>query len=67
MMMSTVARVKFIKTKSFLGIIPKVSQTKFHDIWIMKLKVNHVQIPVPKWEKMKKWEKIFWITKRGTF
>ena len=30
----------------------------------MKSKVIHVQIPVPKREKMKKWEKIFWVTKQ---
>ena len=29
-MISLVARVKFIKTKVILGIIPKVSQSKFH-------------------------------------
>ena len=50
---------------SFLSIIPKVSQTKFHHIRIVKSKVIHVQIPVPKWEKTKKWEKILWVTKRG--
>ena len=30
----------------------------------MKSKVIHVQIPVPKREKLKKWEKIFWVTKQ---
>ena len=57
--MSSVARVKFIKTKVIiLGIIPKASQTKFHQIRITKSKVIHIQIPVPKWEKTKKWENI---------
>ena len=28
---------------SFLGIIPMVSQTKFHHIWITKSKVIHVK------------------------
>ena len=46
-MMSSVARVKFIKTKV-------IYQTKFHHIRITKSKVIHVQIPVPKWEKTKK-------------
>ena len=64
MIMSSVARVKFIK-RSFLGIIPKASQTKFHQIGITKSKVINVQIPVPKWEKTKKWKKFFWVTKRG--
>ena len=32
---------------------------------ITKSKVIHVQIAVPKWEKNEKWEKIFWVTKRG--
>ena len=56
MMTSLVARVKFIKIKIVLGIIPKASQTKFHQIWITKPKVIHVQVPVPRWEneKMKK-------------
>ena len=36
---------------SFLGIIPKVSQTKFYQIQITKSKVIHVKIPLPKWKK----------------
>ena len=64
MMTSLVARVKFIKIKIVLGIIPKASQTKFHQIWITKPKVIHVQVPVPRWEKRKN-EKNFWVTKRG--
>ena len=43
--------------KSFLGIIPKASQTKFHQMQITKSKVTDVQIPVTKWEKKKKWGK----------
>ena len=54
-----------MKPSLFLGIIPMASQTKFHQIQIMKSKVIPVQIPVPKWEKTKKWEKVFWVTKRG--
>ena len=57
-------RLNLLKPWSFLGIIPKASETKFHQVWITKLRVIHVQIPVPKWEKTKKWEKNFWITKR---
>ena len=62
--MSTVVRVKFIKTKVILGIIPKASQSKFHQILIAKSKVIHIQISVPKWEKTKKWENIFWVSNR---
>ena len=50
---------------SFLGIMPKVSQTKFYQIRIAKSKVIHVQIPVSKWEKTKKWKKISGLRKRG--
>ena len=64
MMTSLVARVKCIKIKVFLGIIPKASQTKFHQIRITKPKVIHVQIPVSRWEKTKS-EKHFRVTKRG--
>ena len=53
------------KPRSFLAIIPKKSQTKFHQIQITKSKVIHVQISVPKWEKTKKLETIFWVIKRG--
>ena len=49
--------LNLLKPSSFLGIIPKASQTKFHQIRNTKSKVIHVQIPVPKWEKTKKWEK----------
>ena len=45
-------------TRSFLGIIQKASQTKFHQCQITKSKVIHVQFPLPKREKTKKWEKI---------
>ena len=31
----------------------------------MKSKVIDVQIPIPKWEKTKKWENIFGVTKRS--
>ena len=55
--------LNLLKLTSFLGIIPKVFQTKFHHIRITKSKVIHVQIPVPKWEKRKS-GKTFWITKR---
>ena len=43
---------------SFLGIIPKASQTKFHQIRITKSKVNNVQIPLSKLEKRKSGKKI---------
>ena len=50
---------------SFLGIIPKASQTKFHQIRITKSKVIHVQIPVQKWEKNEKVGKHFLGYKTG--
>ena len=43
-----------------------MSQNKFHQIRITKAKVIHVQILVPKWEKTKKQEMIFWVIKRGS-
>ena len=63
MIMSSVARVKFIKAKVILGILPKASQIKFEQILITKSKFVYVQIPVLKWEKTKKWKKFFWFTK----
>ena len=62
--MSSVARVKFIKTKIIFryhtkGISNQVSSNSDHEIKI------HIQIPLPKWEKRKKWENVFWVTKRG--
>ena len=52
-MMSSVARVKVIKTKVIFRYHTKVSQTKFHQIRITKSKFTYVQILVPKWEKTK--------------
>ena len=48
-----------LKPRSFLGIIQKMSQTKFHQIRITKSKVIYVQIPLPKWngKKQKKLKK----------
>ena len=69
MSMSSLARVKFIKTlnmiRKFLGIIPKVPQTKFHQIRTTKSKVVLAQIPVIKWKKQKNGRKSSWVTKRG--
>ena len=48
-----------LKPSPFLGITPKASQTKFNQIQIIKSKVIHVQIPVPKWENTKKWKKSY--------
>ena len=56
--------LNLLKPRPLFGVILKVCQTKFHQIWISKSKVLHLQIPVPKWEKTKKWEKLFWLTKR---
>ena len=47
------------KPRSFLEIIPKTSKTKFRQIRISKSKVIHIQIPVSKLEKTKKWGKKF--------
>ena len=55
-----------MKTKVIFRYIQKASQTKFHQIRITKSKVIHVQIWLSKWEKTKKWEKNFWVTKRGS-
>ena len=69
MSMSSLARVKFIKTlnmiRKFLGIIPKVPQTKFHQIRATKSKVVLAQIPVIKWKKQKNGRKNFRVTKRS--
>ena len=61
-----------MKPSSFLGIIPMASQTKFHQIRITKSKVIPVQIPQPKWEKTKKWDKrdyiqgqLYWFQNRA--
>ena len=57
--------LSLLKSRSFLGILPKVSQTKFYQIKITKSKVIHVQIPVPKWEKNEKVGKTFLGYKMG--
>ena len=58
-------RLSLFKSSSFLGIIPKVSQTKFHQIRMTKLKVFHVQIPASKWKKNGKVGKDFLRDKTG--
>ena len=40
--------LNLLTLRAFLGITPKVSQTKFYQIGITKSKVIHVQIPLPK-------------------
>ena len=57
MMMSQWLGLTLSKPRSFLGIIPKASQTKFHQIRITKFEVIHVQIPIQKWDKTKKRKK----------
>ena len=64
MMMPSVAWVKFIKTKVIFrnhtkGVWNQVSSKSDHEI------KSYVQIPGSKWEKTKKWEKIFWVTQIG--
>ena len=57
--------LNLLKSRSFLGIIPKVSQANFHHIRITKSKVVHVQIPIPMEKKPKKWGGKNWIIKWG--
>ena len=64
-MMSSVASVKFIKTKFIFSYHTKVSQTKFHQNRITKSIVIHVQIPFPKWKKNQKVVKHFLNCKTG--
>ena len=61
--MSSVARVKFIKTKVIVSYHTKCISNQVSSIRITKSKVIHVQFLVPIWEKKKKWEKVFWVTK----
>ena len=63
-MMSPVARVKSIKTKSHFQLSYQ-RHLKPSFIKLTKSEVVSVQIPVPKWEKTKKQENFFWATKRG--
>ena len=67
MMMSSVARFKnLLKPRSFLGIIPKASQTTFHQIWISKSKSYSYSNSTTKMGKNgKKGKHFFWVTKRG--
>ena len=55
MIMSSVARVKFIKTKSFLVIIPKCLKYSDHEIKSYSCSNS----------KNEKVGKIFWITNQG--
>ena len=47
-------RLNLLKLKSFLGIISKAFPTKFHQIWIAKSKVIHVQIQYQNGRKREK-------------
>ena len=53
-----------LKPRPFLDIIPKVSQTKFHQIQISKSSYSGLNSTTKIW-KTKKLEKNFWVTKRG--
>ena len=64
MMISSVARFRFIKTKVFLGTITEVSQTKFHHITVTKSNYSSLNSST-KMGKNEKVGKNFWITKRG--
>ena len=63
--MSSVARVKFCKTKIIFRYHTKGISNQVSSNSATKSKVIHIQIPLPKWEKTKKWENVFWVTKRG--
>ena len=72
--LSSVASVKFIKTKFIFRYRAKGVSIKFHQIRITKLNFIDVQIPVPKWKKTKKSKKSSGlqigargITNRGSF
>ena len=54
-----VARVKFIKTKVILGIMPKASQTELRNQKLLMFKFQY------QGGKKQKSEKNFWVTKRG--
>ena len=64
MMISSVARFRFIKTKVFLGTITELSQTKFHHITVTKSNYSSLNSST-KMGKNEKVGKNFWITKRG--
>ena len=61
MTISSVARVKFIKTKVISRYYTKdvSNQVSSNSDFI------HIQIPVLKWDKKKKCENIFWVKNRG--
>ena len=63
--MSSVARVKFIKTKVIFRYHTKVSQIKFHHIRIIHVQSYSCSNSSTKVGKNEKVGKIFWITKRG--
>ena len=56
-MMSSVTRVKLIKTKVIYRYHSKGVWNQVHQIRITKSKVIHIQIPVQKWEKLKSGKK----------
>ena len=64
MMTQPMASVKFIKAKVIFsyhtkGVSNQVLSNSDHEVKFF------FQIPVPKWEKAKKWNNSFWVTKRG--
>ena len=61
MMILSVAKVKFIKPKLFLAIIPKTSQTKFNKI--REAKSYFCSNSSTKMRKNKKEGNFFWVTK----
>ena len=65
MMMLLLAGVKFIKTIYIFRYHTKDVSNQVSSYSDLESKSYFVQITVPKWEKTKKWEKMFWITKRG--
>ena len=65
MIILSVARIKFIKTKVILSIIPKASQTKFSSNSDHKIKSYSCSNSSTKMGKSEKMGKNFWVTKRG--
>ena len=64
MMTQPMASVKFIKAKVIFsyhtkGVSNQVLSYSDHEVKFF------FQIPVSKWEKTKKWNSVFWVTKRG--
>ena len=65
MMVSSVARVKFIKTKVVFRYHTKRISSQVSSNSDHKIKSYSCSNSSTKMEKTKKWEKVFWVTKLG--